>query len=95
MAELCEDKRNANRAHVAVLAVSLTAACAKNADESGVVLTDAEMTTTQRDQVTTVNTDDFANVDSQQLNDGPTAGSVQDFIINVSISNYSIFENSS
>lgn len=64
---------------VIVLTTALMAACTKKPEDSGVVITDAEMTTTQREDISTL--DQYP--DSMGTQTGPAPGSQQDLVVNV------------
>tara|TARA_B100000686_G_scaffold354279_1_gene463684 strand:+ start:1015 stop:1569 length:555 start_codon:yes stop_codon:yes gene_type:complete len=67
---------------VAFLATAMLAACSNKAQDEGVVITDAEMTTTQREDVTTFD-DGFDQEVTTTTTTGPAPGTQQDFVVNV------------
>lgn len=67
---------------VLVLATSLMAACTKKPEDTGVVITDAEMTTTQREDIATL--DQYPEtVTTTTTATGPVPGTQQDLVVNV------------
>ena len=67
---------------IVFLTTSLLAACSNKAQDEGVVITDAEMTTTTRDDVTTFD-DGFDQQVTTGTVGGPTPGTQQDFVVNI------------